>query len=134
MVPLKIESKGSSNKEGPHSLSGVCAIINIVSPDLKLVMYLHTTEKLACAIFAAMVGEKLSEWSDEVSDAFGELANITAGNFKSSLGVKGLFVSIPSVVRGKNFRITSSKIRIIHEENFLCEGEEFNILVGEEGK
>jgi chemotaxis protein CheX len=54
-----------------------------------------------------MGGEEVSEITDEVKDAVGEIANMIAGGAKSALAQKGFTfrIAIPSIVVGKNHEV-----------------------------
>lgn len=60
-------------------------------------MALHWTANL-------MSIEVPSEFGDDVEDALGEIVNMVGGNLKSVLP-KGVALSMPSVVRGRNYSI-----------------------------
>ena len=63
---------------------------------------------LAARIYSQMVGEEVSEITDEVKDAVGEVANMIAGGAKAALAQKGFTfrIAIPSIVVGTNHTIT----------------------------
>lgn len=62
---------------------------------------------LALKLYAQMVGEEVSELSEDVRDAVGEIANMVAGGAKAVLSQRGstFKISIPEIVMGKGHPI-----------------------------
>ncbi|MDA8431022.1 MAG: chemotaxis protein CheX [Geobacteraceae bacterium] len=73
---------------------------------------LHVPQKLALVFTSSMLGMKVSEINDDVSDALGEIANMIAGSFKHHLSKDGheVRLSTPSVVSGKEYMISSGAL------------------------
>jgi len=80
-----------------HEISGVIGL----SGKAKGVVVLSLCREAALSATEAMLGERPTELSAEVSDAIGELTNIVAGNAKAKLEYLNLSVSLPTVVVGK---------------------------------
>lgn len=53
-----------------------------------------------------LVGYEIIEIDDDVVDSTGEVVNIIAGNAKKGLEQFRLVISLPSVIKGKNHKIT----------------------------
>ena len=95
------------------------------------IVYLHLTAAFARTLAGRMLGlpEAELEGDEMVNDAIGELSNMVVGAVKSRLCDSGApcVLTIPSIVRGKNFKIehsSSSQVRLL---GFCCEAQ--HILV-----
>ena len=73
------------------------------------VVYLYCTNSFARCITCGLLGieEKDIEGDEMVNDAIGEMANMVVGHLKSRLADRGMpcVLTIPSIVRGRNFSI-----------------------------
>jgi chemotaxis protein CheX len=81
----------------------------------------HETAKLMAAKMLGLAPDKIGE---ELCDAFGEVANMIAGNFKnkiSGLG-DGCMLSVPTVITGKDYSLHSRADSAAIEVNMLFEG------------
>ena len=74
----------------------------------------------AAAIMFGMDAEAIS--NDEIEDALGELANMTAGNIKTLLP-RPCELSLPAVVDGIDYRLVVPGSRIALKVLLECEGE-----------
>ncbi|MCX7905425.1 MAG: chemotaxis protein CheX [Elusimicrobiales bacterium] len=80
----------------------------------KYTVVIETDEKFAIKVASAMLMEEINEWSEAVSDAFGELANMIAGNIKSKLPSETeLSLSLPTVIKGKSYTYSTPKMKEI---------------------
>ncbi|MGH9745486.1 MAG: chemotaxis protein CheX [Candidatus Acidiferrales bacterium] len=73
------------------------------------VMSLRTSKDSAALMAFKMLGEETDKDSQEVRDAFGEVCNMVAGNFKnkiSGLG-EGCMLSVPTVITGTDYSLHS---------------------------
>jgi chemotaxis protein CheX len=68
------------------------------------VVGVYCSETLACRMAGALLGEAQSDVTAEVRDAFGEVANIIAGNVLNALDEAGEMVqlSLPTVIHGRS--------------------------------
>ena len=64
----------------------------------------------------------------EVRDCVGELTNMIGGNFKSQLEGKNM-LSIPSVVEGKEYTVSSPGLQRVCSQSFEFEGKNFEVSV-----
>ncbi len=107
----------------PSNISGSIGFAGDVSGALVVLCPVKT----ATAITADLLGMEVEDLGDDVRDAVGELVNMVAGGFKSSLARDGILlnISIPITVIGKGFRVSgpSRSQRIIFP--FACEQYEF---------
>jgi CheY-specific phosphatase CheX len=80
-----------------------------VAGTLDAMTYLYADELMAREITGKLLGLPVESIDDEsmVNDAFGELTNMVAGHLKSYFSdrVKACTMTIPTVVRGRDFRI-----------------------------
>ncbi len=77
--------------------------------DVNGVVYVHVTAGFARKLASRMLGlaEAELEGDEMVNDVIGELSNMIVGNVKSRLCDSGApcVLTIPSIVRGQNFKI-----------------------------
>ncbi|HEY3381030.1 MAG TPA: chemotaxis protein CheX [Vicinamibacterales bacterium] len=105
---------GLQAKEGPlidlpntEASTEIVAFVGLSGSSAGMVG-VYSSSALACHIAGALLGEERHEVDDEVRDAFGEVANIIAGNVAIVLGDMGetIQLSLPTVIVGK-FLVTS---------------------------
>ena len=74
---------------------------------LRGMLSVHCPALVAQEITGALLGMEVDELGDDVKDAIGEIANMTAGNLKISFAEVGVGVelAIPNSVIGESFRI-----------------------------
>ena len=82
-------------------------------------------------VMSSMFGEEVTTLGAEVSDAVGELTNMISGQARRKLGEMGKVfdAAIPSVVTGKNHRITHITNGPIVAIPFTTEGGSFTIEI-----
>jgi len=88
--------------------------------DANGVVYIHFAGTLATTLASRMLGMPEAELDAEmVNDVIGELSNMVVGSVKSHLCDSGApcVLTIPSIVRGKNFSIDSVSTA---ERSVLC--------------
>ena len=92
-----------SDKAAKGDISGVIGLAGEATGSIAITF----PASLAARIYSQMVGEEVSEITDEVKDAVGEIANMIAGGAKATLAQKGFTfrIAIPSIVVGKNHTI-----------------------------
>ena len=68
---------------------------------------IHAAEDVAVAITERFLGLEVDSFSDDVTDAFGELANMLAGSIKMELDESGseITLSVPSYVYGADYHV-----------------------------
>jgi len=75
------------------------------------ILYIHTSASFARRITATLLRLQDNEIDGDemVNDAIGEMANMVVGRIKSCLSDRGLpcTLTVPSVVRGKDFSVES---------------------------
>ena len=96
-------------------------------------MSLHVSEEFAKLITSSMLGMEEGEIEsiEEIKDVLGELANIISGNLKSDFLDSDLacIISTPSITRGSDFKIESSKMGDRHQWVFRYNKHEIIIEI-----
>ena len=87
--------------------AGMIGFSGDFSGNIAICMSRNTAKEAA----ASFVGEQVVEDS-ELSDCVGELVNMIAGNAKSSLDNKNIFLSIPEVVVGREVKIDFCRYKL----------------------
>jgi chemotaxis protein CheX len=111
MLGVKPEATGQTSKETTDGTYDVSAIIGISGAGTGGVV-ISFPEAVACAVASKMLREEITQVSQDVSDAIGELINIIVGNAKRDLvkhGFRNLSVSLPNVVVGKHRTVWRTK-------------------------
>ncbi len=77
----------------------LCGLLNI-----------RCSRKAAALMAARMLGTEFKENDGEVYDAFGEVGNMVAGNFKNKVPglADGCMLSVPTVVTGSDYSLHSN--------------------------
>jgi CheY-specific phosphatase CheX len=86
-------------------------------------------EKFGRLVAAAMFGnEPDAVEDDEIVDVVGELANMTGGNVKALLEGEAT-LSLPTVVRGADFRVIVPGTHLTRSLAYECSGHVFQVRV-----
>ena len=91
-------------------------------------VYLYFDETFATQCTAQILGmnslELQARGEDVVNDAIGELTNMVVGSFKNALCDAGYpcKLTIPSILRGRNFCIQSTRMAERRSYRFVCGG------------
>jgi chemotaxis protein CheX len=90
---------------------------------------LECSEELAKDVARIMFGLNSEEpTSEEIRDAVAEIANITAGNFKSLVGGQ-CHLLMPQVTHHVQEQLPSSEDVAIYRQAFDCQGEPFVVTI-----
>jgi len=113
---------------------GIAGVIGVTSKVFLGSITLCFPDKVFLGLMSRMLGEELTELSDELEDGVAELLNIIFGQAKIVLNEDGygLEKAIPTVVRGKNINtshLTHEKIVVMP---FIVDDGEFHIEIGVE--
>jgi len=86
-----------------NSVSGIIGLAGTVTG----MVAIHAPEDVAIAITERFLGLEVDSCGEDVTDAFGELANMLAGNIKMDLDESGsnITLSVPSYVCGADYHI-----------------------------
>jgi chemotaxis protein CheX len=86
-------------------------------------------ERFGRVVAASMFGSAPEEVADdELVDVIGELANMTGGNVKALLEGEST-LSLPTVVRGSDFRVVVPGTHLSRSLAYECEGHVFELRV-----
>jgi chemotaxis protein CheX len=94
--------------------------------DINGLVYLYLTEDFANQCTAQILGmnafELKTKGDEVVNDAIGELTNMVVGSFKNALCDAGYpcKLTIPSILRGRNFCIQSTRLAERRSYRFAC--------------
>jgi chemotaxis protein CheX len=87
--------KGS---EVPHEISSIIGLSGNVSGSVVISL----SHEIAYQLASSLLGEEISELSEDCTDCIGEIANMIAGNAKTDFPTDNNSISVPSVVVGKH--------------------------------
>lgn len=85
----------------------VSGIVGLAGSTCKGMLAIHAPDDVAMAITGRFLGVPVDEINEDVTDAFGELANMLAGNIKMVLDEAGsdITLSVPSYVFGRDYHV-----------------------------
>lgn len=91
------------------------------------VLAIHSPKALALKITSNMLGMEVTDISEDVNDAMGEIANMIGGDVKHIFSPKGadINLSIPTVIYGSDYVMESMSTAEALLMPFDCEGERF---------
>ena len=123
MAMLDIKPGRPSLKKDTVARGDVSGLIGMVGPTTSGSFSISFEKKLALNVFEMMVGEKIEDISDDITDMVGEITNMVAGGAKQKLSEKGLDFNMatPIVVTGAlhdiTHRVKASKILMPFESD-----------------
>ncbi len=84
---------------------------------------LQCSHQAAALMASKMLGIDVDKVDDEVFDAFGEIGNMVAGNFKNKIpGLgDGCMLSVPTVITGTDYSLHSTTASLAVELNLIFE-------------
>jgi chemotaxis protein CheX len=113
---------------GAHDAHSSTATVHITG-SAHVSVVLSCSTRLAQLVAATMFDMDESELADdEVVDAFGEIANIVAGNIKSLLPEPSA-LSLPTVTQGAGHVVTIPGARLLEYVDLVCAGERLSIAL-----
>lgn len=90
----------------------------------KYIVLIESEEAFAVKAAGSMLMEDINEWSDAVSDAFGEIANMISGNIKSKLPQSlELSLSLPAVIKGTDYTYSTPRMKNVASVCFKAFGD-----------
>jgi chemotaxis protein CheX len=116
-------------KKDRFARGDVSAILGLTG-DMSGTLSVSFSDGSILSIVSAMLGERIDEMNDEISDAVGEITNMISGVARKRLGEIGvsLRAAIPTVIMGKNHtiaRITDQPVVAVtfqtHKGDFTIE-------------
>jgi chemotaxis protein CheX len=92
---------------------------------------IRCAQKAAVIMSSKMLGAAPGPFGPEVQDAFGEIANMVAGNFKNKVSGLGdaCMLSVPTVITGNDFSVHALSDTAGLEFRFLFEGMPVAIIL-----
>ncbi len=109
-MPFSIGKPTLKKNTAPaYEISGIIGLSGNVSG----CVVINLSEKIALAMVSAMMGEEITVFDDDCTDAVGEIANMIAGNAKTDFPGENNSISVPSVVVGKHKVAYPSGVPII---------------------
>jgi chemotaxis protein CheX len=95
----------SADQESGHDVTAMVGLAG----QLCGVLSVRCDRKAAALMTSKMLGVELDKVGPEVSDAFGEVCNMVAGNFKNKIAglAEGCMLSPPTVITGSDYILHS---------------------------
>lgn len=109
MVHVKMTIGKPYLKADDHSGADVSGIIGF-SGDAAGAVVINFSTAVACKAASQFAGIPIDEKHPDFADAIGELANMVAGNAKKEFTDLNIKISLPSVVIGKQFVVSNSRM------------------------
>lgn len=133
MVNLPLDARAAPPEAGaPADAPAATAIVGLIGKPGRMVL-LRADGELACRVAGGMLMAEYPAWCDEVRDAFSELANMVAGNIKAGCFAEGGYsLSLPTVIYGSRYVMSSSRLRRILEFRASSGRGEISVTVAEE--
>ena len=105
MLECKLTAASTASEVGPE----ITAMVGLAG-QLCGLLSIGCQAKAATLMASKMLGLRLDEVKNEVLDAFGEVSNMVAGDFKNKVpGIRGgCMLSAPTVVTGSDYRLHSN--------------------------
>ena len=118
-------------KDNGNAQGDVSGIIGFTSREIVGCIALTFPAKTAQKFYEIMIGEPTPRINEEVQDTVGELANIVAGGAKEEFSDLGIsyHISIPTIVSGKNHRISHKDGVLVVVIPFKLQGYPFYMEV-----
>jgi chemotaxis protein CheX len=101
MIEVPFELGTPSLKKGSVPQYEISSIIGL-SGTVTGCVVINLSKDIALQLVSSLIGEEVTELDDDCTDAIGEIANMIAGNAKTSFPSEGTSISVPSVVVGKH--------------------------------
>jgi len=124
MLGSQLDLPGDESRELP----GISAMVGLAG-QICGVMSIRCDTKTACRMASKMLGAEPEPKSAELQDAFGEICNMVAGNFKNKItGMsEKCLLSVPTVVTGSDYTLRSLADSDTIEVTMLFERLPFNV-------
>jgi len=106
---LMLGCKLTAAEKPSEGISDITAMVGLAG-QLCGLLSIRCNRKAAALMASKMLGMELDQVENEIFDAFGEVGNMVAGNFKNKvpgLG-DGCMLSVPTVVSGDDYNVHST--------------------------
>jgi|SRR5580704_15502642 chemotaxis protein CheX len=92
--------------------------------ELRGVLSIQCSRESAALMACKMLGIEQDKVGPELCDAFGEVCNMVAGNFKNKISglSAGCMLSVPTVITGSNYKLHRAAESLALETRLLFEG------------
>jgi chemotaxis protein CheX len=119
---LMLSSSLTRSANVKQEVPGVTAMVGLAG-QLCGLLSIRCGRKTAALMASKMLAMEMSESDDEVFDAFGEVGNMVAGNFKNKVPGLGdsCMLSVPTVVTGTDYSLHSNTVLPAIELHLLFE-------------
>ena len=119
MLSSKLTTPGAPTCE-PMDMTSMVGLAG----ELRGLLSIQTSCKSACLMASKMLGIDAESAGPEMYDAFGEVCNMVAGNFKNKIpGLgDGCLLSVPTVITGHDYNLHSPTDATVLEVKLLFEG------------
>ncbi|TXT46349.1 MAG: hypothetical protein FD140_4485 [Limisphaerales bacterium] len=130
---LNLKAEPARSTESPPAHERISGSIGLAGERVIGAIYLHLTDPLARLATSAMLGLPVEELGagTEINDVVGEMTNMMAGGFKSTLCDIGAVcaMSTPAIIRGQAFEIKVAPDVSQLTYPFTCQGHHFSIEI-----
>jgi chemotaxis protein CheX len=96
-----------------HDCSGIVGLSGAIRGSVVISL----DQEVAISAAGAFLGERPDSINSDVIDTVGELANMVGGASKDKMGIAGISLGLPTVVTGKNHRVSfepGAHIEMLH--------------------
>ena len=116
-------SQLSAPKPGIETVLDITSMVGLAG-QLRGVLSLRCSHKAAGLMASKMLGIELDMAGPELCDAFGEVCNMVAGNFKNKVSSlsEGCMLSVPTVITGSDYELHAPAESFALETSLLFEG------------
>jgi len=113
-----VNMQGSPDLKFERKISSTVGILG----DWNGAVVLECSSSTACRLAAAMLGlETPEEVNEDVRDVIGEITNMVAGNFKSTLPGNSV-LTLPCIIIGSDYSMGFISGKPVLTESMLCDG------------
>ena len=132
-IILGEELQGTSAQITPSQINQCIAACAQIAGDWQLAVVLYCSADVARNAAGVMFdAEGVTVSNEDIHDAICELINIIAGNIKGALSGSS-HLSLPNLVRGKDFKLMFPRHVLLSECHFIYRGEPLLVmLLGED--
>lgn len=109
----------------------VAVVVGLSGPQLRIAVILQLGREAARGLAAAMLQDPALPWGSEAEDAVAELTNMVAGNLKPHIA-PGLTMALPTVIKGEDLRVSTSRMSEMQVEVFECLGQPLVLILARE--
>jgi len=119
-----------SGERAEHQQPAITAMVGLAG-QVCGVMSIRCSMQAASRMAAKMLGAEPAPDSPEIQDAFGEICNMVAGNFKNKIAGLGdnCMLSVPTVVTGSDYSLRSLADSDTVETTLLFDGLPFSVTL-----